>query len=369
MLQTAAAVKESLETVEGALKIFSRSLLSFALILLLAYYSQAAELPPLRGAMVSPRVQAGDLQVLGQVWNANFVRWQLTWSDPKSQTATPAEYQAWLESALNTLDQMLPACEKAGLKVLVDLHSLPGGSDSVTRYHRIFTDQASQTQFIEVWNLIARRYAGNTTVWGYDLANEPIQGGSSGNLMRWQELATVVARNIRAVDTAHTLVVEPANGAIPESFASFSPLPSSIANVVYSVHMYNPHEFTHQGLSALYPSSVRYPGVVKRKMWDKKQLASNLKPVLDFQKKYGARILVGEFSAIRYAPAGSAYKYLKDVIDIFESNGWDWTYHAFREWNGWSVEHTEDKKNDKPSTIQTNREKLLRSYFNKNSKF
>jgi len=40
---------------------------------------------------------------------------------------------------------------------------------------------------------------------------------------------------------------------------------------------------------------------------------------------------IGEFSAIRWAPDGSAYRYLKDLIDVFEAHGWDWSYHAFRE--------------------------------------
>ena len=26
-------------------------------------------------------------------------------------------------------------------------------------------------------------------------------------------------------------------------------------------------------------------------------------------------------------------------IALFRDYGWDWTYHAFREWEGWSVEH------------------------------
>jgi len=30
---------------------------------------------------------------------------------------------------------------------------------------------------------------------------------------------------------------------------------------------------------------------------------------------------------------------LRDCIEVFEEYGWDWTYHAFREWQGWSVEH------------------------------
>ena len=90
--------------------------------------------------------------------------------------------------------------------------------------------------------------------------------------------------------------------------------------------------------------------------------------VLEFQQKYDVPIYVGEFSAIRWAPENSAYRYLNDVIEIFEEYGWDWTYHAFREWSGWSVEHTEDRSNNSPATEPTERELLLRRYFKKNDR-
>ena len=48
---------------------------------------------------------------------------------------------------------------------------------------------------------------------------------------------------------------------------------------------------------------------------------------------------VGEFSVIAWAPVDSAVRYLRDVTGIFNRHGWSWTYHAFREYPGWSLEH------------------------------
>ena len=78
-----------------------------------------------------------------------------------------------------------------------------------------------------------------------------------------------------------------------------------------------------------------YPNCVKG--WDKEFLRRQLQPVRDFQRKHKARIYVGEFSAVAWAEG--ADQYLADCISLFEEYGWDWTYHAFREWHGWSVEH------------------------------
>ncbi len=90
--------------------------------------------------------------------------------------------------------------------------------------------------------------------------------------------------------------------------------------------------------------------------------------MIEFQKRYNVHIFVGEFSAIRWAPDHSAYRYLKDCIEIFEELDWDWTYHAFREWSGWSLEHSEDRKNGKRAETRTDREQYFRDWFARNRK-
>lgn len=73
-----------------------------------------------------------------------------------------------------------------------------------------------------------------------------------------------------------------------------------------------------------------------------------------------ARILLGEFSAIRWAE--DAEYYIDDVISIAEKYGWDWTYHAYREWNGWSVEHVEDYQKVEKANETTKRKEVLLKY-------
>ena len=104
------------------------------------------------------------------------------------------------------------------------------------------------------------------------------------------------------------------------------------------------------------------------KRWDADALEAVLKPVIDFQKNYNVHIYIGEFSAIRWAPDRSACRYLADVISIFEQHGWDWSYHAYREWQGWSVEHDEDRKNTQRAVQPTGRQKLLQTWFARNQK-
>jgi hypothetical protein len=131
--------------------------------------------------------------------------------------------------------------------------------------------------------------------------------------------------------------------------------------------MYLPHAFTHQGVFGSGPA-YRYPGLIEGKVWDKAQLEKALQPAIAFQDRYHVHIYIGEFSAIRWAPDNSAAQYLSDLIDIFEDHGWDWSYHAFREWSGWSVEHGSDRQDPRPSASPTERQRLLCDWFARNQK-
>lgn len=324
------------------------------------------DLPRLRGVMYGPRGRAEDIEKLAE-WNVNLIRWQLHWVERGRHDLWKDNlegYDKWLNETLDHLDTMLPLCQKHGIKVLIDLHTPPGGGINLGPW-ALFREKKYQDHFIKVWERIIERYKGNKTVWGYDLANEPIEGFVEPGCLTWRELALKVAQRIHLLDSEHAIIVEPGPGGDWGNLEFFEPLP--VPGVIYSPHMYKPGAFTHQGIHGN-PTGITYPGVVQGQKWDKQRLRQNLMEIREYQLDYNVPIFMGEFSAIRWAPGESARDYLADVIDIFEEFGWDWTYHAFREWSGWSVEHGSDPKDTKPSTTPTSREKLLRSWFDKNQR-
>ncbi|OGV57543.1 MAG: hypothetical protein A2283_23280 [Lentisphaerae bacterium RIFOXYA12_FULL_48_11] len=326
-------------------------------------------LPRLRGTMISPSINEEGLKTLGKDWNANLVRWQLTRHGRPGEQSSDSDYEQWLEKELKKLDDALPLCEKYGIMVVVDLHSPPGGKNTQSGYvgsdDRLFSSKDCQVRFIEIWQKMATRYKNSKAVWGYDLANEPVENFVEAGCDDWQALAEKTAKAIRSIDQQKAIIIEPAAWGGPEGLKDLMPIDDP--NVVYSVHMYIPHAFTHQGVHGQ-GKEFAYPGAINGKPWGKPDLEKALQPVVDFQKKYRAHIYIGEFSAIRWAPDNSAYRYLKDLIDIFEANDWDWTYHAFREWSGWSLEHGQDRKDTKPASTPTDRQKLLCDWFSKNVK-
>lgn len=357
------------------------------------------DLPRLRGMQVSPGISENDLRALGREWNANVIRLQLIrrGEQAKGDLFDLAAYDRWLAGELERLDATLRLCGKYGLLAVVDLHSPPGGGRTPSGYvganGGLFINAACQKKFVEVWERIARRCKDARAVWGYDLANEPmpprnIEPGllfegailtpetplrrESEGLDDWEELAARAARAVRAIDPDRAIIFEPPLGYSPRGLRNFQPI--DVPNVVYSVHMYEPGEFTHQGVNELrtrepWVKKYVYPGEINGQRWDKARLEVALQPAIDFQKTDGVHIFIGEFSVIRWAPDHSAWRYLKDLTDIFEAHGWDWTYHCFREgWDGWSVEHGPDRESHALPQQPTDREKLLRDWFAKNRK-
>jgi len=318
----------------------------------------------LRGVMSPNTFSDEDMRVLGKEWNANVIRWQITrnWGRPGTDRDLE-EYDRWIDSELDDLDKALDAAQRYGLKVVIDMHSPPGG-----RYENndvaIFYEPLYQDHFIDVWRKISRRYKGNPTVWGYDLVNEPVQNDPSPEGVA-DYLGTQVraAKAIREIDAEVPIFIEACEW---DSAAGFKWLqPVDVPNVIYQVHMYVPGEFTHQGVHNKVTGIV-YPGKIGDKQWDKEALRAVLAPVREFQQAYNVPIYVGEFSAIRWAPG--APEYLSDCIDLFEEYGWDWTYHAYREWDGWSVEHSSDPNDHQPTQEPTARKQLLLKWFAKNQK-
>jgi endoglucanase len=323
------------------------------------------DLPRLRGVMYGPEFREGDIQDLALKWNVNQIRWQLNWTPMKRAEEWAKDlddYDQWLDRALDECDKALAACEKYGIKVLVDLHTPPGGRVG-GGVCRMFQEKRYQDKLIEVWDRIARRYEGREVVYAYDLLNEAVEGVIADGLLNWQELATKATEAIHAVDPGKPVVFEPSPWGGPDGFDTLEPL--ELDRVIYSFHMYRPHNFTHQGV---YNNQIGivYPGRIDGELWDRERLREEMLPAIEFQEQFNVHMYVGEFSVIRWAPGDSGYCYLRDVIDLFEEYNWDWSYHAFREWDGWSVEHGHERDDRSPAKVPTKRMDLLLKWFAKN---
>jgi aryl-phospho-beta-D-glucosidase BglC (GH1 family) len=316
----------------------------------------------LRGCMISTDIQPSDVATLAR-WHVNLVRWQINDSHfphPLADTEDAAAFDAWLNKDLAHLDQLLPYFKAAGILVALDLHTSPGG-DNASAVNRIFVDQLWEQHFIDVWEMMAKRYKNERQIWGYDLVNEPITPGIGNGVIGWHDLAEKTARAVRKIDPFHAIIIEPDPGGGVAKLAYLQPI--DVPGVVYEVHMYDPSQFTFQGVNGSDPKAVTYPGVIGGQKWDVDRIRREFQPVVDFAKNNNVHIYVGEFSTARWTPGGD--KWLADVISVLEENHWDWTYHAFREWQGWSAEIGEDPAVITPSPTPTARLLVLQAAYSK----
>jgi len=77
------------------------------------------------------------------------------------------------------MDRVVGWCRKEGLYVILDMHCAPAGQtgdniDDSYGYPYLFENGESQQLTINIWRTIAKHYANDCTVMGYDLLNEPI---------------------------------------------------------------------------------------------------------------------------------------------------------------------------------------------------
>lgn len=290
---------------------------------------------PRRGVMLpSGPCREDDFRTLRE-WGATLARYQMVrgWGR-RNANQDVDEYLAWVDSKVDhLLDEVLPWAEKYGISIVVDLHVAPGGRDESGDMN-MFYDVRYAEAFLEAWRRIARRCVGRKGIWGYDLINEPCQNRPAAEGCDYWTLQARAARIVREIDPQTPIILEANGWDSAKQFLFMRPL--DLKDVIYQAHMYDPGNYTHQGVHAKSEKDwkrVAYPG----KGLDKNTLRAALEPVLDFQRRHGAIIYIGEFSAITWAEGADAY--IRDCISIFNEYGWHWTYHAFREWSGWSVEH------------------------------
>ena len=284
---------------------------------------------PMRGVMSPVVPQEKDFRDL-RAWGAKLMRYQIT-------APTNGTFDAVLSGKLDHLEKnLIPWGRTYGIQLIVDLHTPPGGRDKDGEV-RLCHDKALAARFVDFWRKTAVRFKGNhDVIYGYDLLNEPVQNRPALPDCDYWTVQKRAAEAIRESDSETSIIVAPKCWGLSEGFRHFPAL--DLDNVIYTVHVYEPHDFTHQGVQKQWPRGVAWPGKDRKDVWrDIRWLDEKLRPVRAFAYSHKARILVGEFSAIGWGEG--AERYISDCIALFEAYGWDWTYHAFREWSGWSVEH------------------------------
>lgn len=247
---------------------------------------------------------------------------------------------------LQSLQRVLDHAQRIGVGVVV-LGDFDGGSDNVA----LWQEAALQDRFVQTWGAMARELGPHPAIAGLDLLNEPNPPWTDGSLASaqapWRTLAQRTVAEIRRAGCDRPIVFEPVAGGSALGLRGLQPLDDP--RVVYSLHFYTPHTITHQQVSRTWPQRIPYPAGAEWQLggWDPElgtgpidaaRLAAELRHARDFQRRHAKPLYVGEFGCVRWAPQGSALRWVRDSVNLFNSYGWSWSFHSFRTWPGWDAE-------------------------------
>ncbi len=251
------------------------------------------------------------------------------------------------EEAVASLDQLLEMTAAADMFAVITFRTGPGRSEfaiiggggwPAESYivNTVWTDESAREAWAEMWRFTAERYRGNPIVIGYDLMCEPNSNAMldiwdaeifysryAGTGYDWNAWYPNLVSAIREVDSFTPILV----GGNNYSGAEWLPYLTLVddPHMVYTIHQYSPHEYTHQDP----PDPMRsYPGYFdinydgNPENFDRAWLENLLSIAIDFSAKYSVPLAVNEYGAERWV-AGAA-DYVRDEMDLFEQNGWNY---------------------------------------------
>lgn len=156
---------------------------------------------------------------------------------------TPFTYK---QTGWDWVDLNIAWAKKYDIHLILNIHVPQGGFQSQCKGDALWTIPSNQDRLVSLWKSIADRYKNEAIIAGFDLLNEPTP---SVSVTRWKNLAQRMIDSIRTVDQNHLVITERAialgcDYGYNDGNNNFQPLNEE--NLMYTVHMYDPFEFTHQ---------------------------------------------------------------------------------------------------------------------------
>jgi len=296
-----------------------------------------------RGEARQQHIQEDDFERLEQL-GFDFVRIPID------------EVQFWdedgekLPEAWNLLTTALDWSVKHHLRAIVDLHIIrshyfnavnEGAGDANT----LFTSEKAQQDLINMWYQLSDALKGysNDSV-AYEFMNEPVADEHE----QWNQLIVKVHKALREREPQRTLVIGSNRWQGYETM-KYLKVPEGDKNIVLSFHYYNPMILTHYGAGwtpiGKYTGKVNYPGILvsqedydaapdslkpelepyTKQEWNIDRIRADFKDAIDVAKKYDLQLFCGEWGVYEPVDRELAYKWTKDMMDVFDEFNIAWT--------------------------------------------
>jgi endoglucanase len=249
--------------------------------------------------------------------------------------------------AFGLLDSALDWVTAAGLRAIVDLHTLRAHHfDAKAR--PLWTEPAAQERFLQCWRDLST-HLGTRPVEGvaYELMNEPVADDPE----QWNRLIARAVRVLREAEPRRVIVIGSNRWQSTDTFDALR-VPTGDPNLLLSFHFYEPFALTHHKASwssiKSYAGPVRYPGIVveekdtagldrstvealrgSMRRWDRDELERRLAKPLAQARETGLPLYCGEWGALPSVPPEDRLRWYHDLRSVLETHGiawanWDW---------------------------------------------
>ncbi|TIX01738.1 MAG: glycoside hydrolase family 5 protein [Mesorhizobium sp.] len=137
---------------------------------------------------------------------------------------------------------------RAGLKVVVDMHLIPAGGSRKIGMAQVMDDPRTFDAYVEMVRKMARTLAGEDPAQvAFEPMNEPIVDCDSDGTSLWPDRQRKLFAAARSSATKLTLVLTGACYSAASSLDKINPKTIPDDNVIWTFHSYDPFLLTHQG--------------------------------------------------------------------------------------------------------------------------
>lgn len=259
-----------------------------------------------------------DASLVAKAAEAGFTnaRLPVRWSNHAS-----ADGEARIDPAFFArVDEAVDALLDKGFTVVLNMHhyrqldgdALDGGEAPVA-------DGLHALRFLNMWKQIAQHYSTRGPKLVFELYNEP-HGAQTHS---WNELAARGLQVVRRSNPTRIVVIGPTQWNSANALSSLV-LPND-ANLIVTVHNYEPFHFTHQG-AEWSSGAAAWLGTPCCDAAQLAQMRGPLDTALAWSLRHRYPVYLGEFGAYGKADMDARVAYTRRMRDETERRGFSWAY-------------------------------------------
>ena len=191
-------------------------------------------------------------------WGFNSVRLPFHY-----KTLSPS-YRSYNEEGFAVIDSVIDWCTRNEIYLILDMHVAPGSQSGDENADgdegaKLWDSKENQDWAVDIWGEIAKRYATERWIGGYDLLNEPVLF-NGGRQVR--DLQRQMRNRIRKYDLNHTLFV---NGNMwSRAFEGLGPALDE--NMIWAFHYYSWMVFNRVNQNTI-QYLINFRNLTNRPLW------------------------------------------------------------------------------------------------------